>query len=392
VTKPKQPSTANVPVSWSGQEKRFGDSIKENMDVIVGQRGDPLNKAVTFGDLLDSGIGKLAAGVSSFSGNGQDVQLGNGNNASTGNDGEIPDDQLPIPSIIISLSATAGLNIVLLTMDWPIYAGHAYVEIWRNTADDITTASIVGTTGQASGLYSDPVSSANATYYYWVRAVNRINDKGPYNDNTGTSVTTAVDVDRVLDILSGQITSSELATSLADPIGAIPALQGQYSVKIDNNGHVAGFGLSNTTTTAGPTSAFIIRADRFAIIDPSSTADGLGTTTPSSGNVPFVYTPAGSAGGESWNAGVYMNAAYIREATITSASIVDGAIENAKIGNLNAGKITTGTLDASNVAIVGVNPTLSLKSSATGARLEMASDLIQVFDANNVARVKIGNI
>lgn len=392
MTKPKQPSTANVPVSWSGQEKRFGDSIKENMDVIVGQRGDPLNKAVTFGDLLDSGIGKLAAGVSSFSGNGQDVQLGNGNNASTGNDGEIPDDQLPIPSIIISLSATAGLNIVLLTMDWPIYAGHAYVEIWRNTADDITTASIVGTTGQASGLYSDPVSSANATYYYWVRAVNRINDKGPYNDNTGTSVTTAVDVDRVLDILSGQITSSELATSLADPIGAIPALQGQYSVKIDNNGHVAGFGLSNTTTTAGPTSAFIIRADRFAIIDPSSTADGLGTTTPSSGNVPFVYTPAGSAGGESWNAGVYMNAAYIREATITSASIVDGAIENAKIGNLNAGKITTGTLDASNVAIVGVNPTLSLKSSATGARLEMASDLIQVFDANNVARVKIGNI
>lgn len=392
MTKPKQPSTANVPVSWSGQEKRFGDSIKENMDVIVGQRGDPLNKAVTFGDLLDSGIGKLAAGVSSFSGNGQDVQLGNGNNASTGNDGEIPDDQLPIPSIIISLSATAGLNTVLLTMDWPIYAGHAYVEIWRNTADDITTASIVGTTGQASGLYSDPVSSANATYYYWVRAVNRINDKGPYNDNTGTSVTTAVDVDRVLDILSGQITSSELATSLADPIGAIPALQGQYSVKIDNNGHVAGFGLSNTTTTAGPTSAFIIRADRFAIIDPSSTADGLGTTTPSSGNVPFVYTPAGSAGGESWNAGVYMNAAYIREATITSASIVDGAIENAKIGNLNAGKITTGTLDASNVAIVGVNPTLSLKSSATGARLEMASDLIQVFDANNVARVKIGNI
>ncbi len=392
MTKPKQPSTANVPVSWSGQEKRFGDSIKENMDVIVGQRGDPLNKAVTFGDLLDSGIGKLAAGVSSFSGNGQDVQLGNGNNASTGNDGEIPDDQLPIPSIIISLSATAGLNTVLLTMDWPIYAGHAYVEIWRNTADDITTASIVGTTGQGSGLYSDPVSSANATYYYWVRAVNRINDKGPYNDNTGTSVTTAVDVDRVLGILSGQITSSELATSLADPIGAIPALQGQYSVKIDNNGHVAGFGLSNTTTTAGPTSAFIIRADRFAIIDPSSTADGLGTTTPSSGNVPFVYTPAGSAGGESWNAGVYMNAAYIREATITSASIVDGAIENAKIGDLNAGKITTGTLDASNVAIVGVNPTLSLKSSATGARLEMASDLIQVFDANNVARVKIGNI
>lgn len=602
MTKPKQPSNASVPSNWTGQEKKFGDSIKENLDVMVGHRGDPLDKAVTFGDLLDSGIGALAAGVTSFSGNSQDVQRGNGNNGSTGNDGEIPDDQLPIPSIITSLSATAGLNTVLITMDWPIYAGHAYVEIWRNTSDDINTASKVGTTEQGSGLYSDPVSSANATYYYWVRAVNRIDNKGPFNDNAGTAATTTVDVERILDLLTNQITTSELAQSLATPIGNLPTdtqaqftalqnqvntlsqtaawasgtvyavadlvtfsgnlyealqahtasssndpsgnssnnsywsyvgaytslasavagntsniteinyinsssnsaaavkiaaldatvsdattgvtatsaavsaltsrvnvnengissassdivalenaanhpttglsanstaingltstvsiidgevtalsgslttlgttvggnttsisqqatsingLEGQYSVKIDSNGHVAGFGLSNTTTTHGPTSAFIVRADRFAIIDPNSTADGLGTTTPSSGNVPFVYTPAGSAGGESWNAGVYMNAAYIREATITSANIVDGTIEDAKIGDLNAGKISTGTLDASNVAIVGVNPTLSLKSSATGARLEMASDLIQVFDANNVARVKIGNI
>jgi hypothetical protein len=597
VTKSKQPSNASVPSNWTGQEKKFGDSIKENIDVMVGHRGDPLNKAVTFGDLLDSGIGKLAAGLSSFSGSGQDVELGGGNV------GDLPDGQLPIPSIITGLSVSGGLNRVLIAMNWPIYAGHAYVEIWRNTSDDITTAGRVGTTSQGSGLYADPVSSANATYYYWVRAVNRIDDKGPFNDNAGTQATTAVDVDVILDLLAEEITSSQLAQSLAAPINNLPAntqsefvavqnqinnlsqttawasgatyavsdlvtfnnnlyeclqahtssssndpsgnsnnnaywkfvgshttlasvlaantssitdinyinsssnsaaavkiaaldatvsdattgvtatatavsglstrvtateneissassditalensvndsttglsanstaisgltstvstidgevtalsgslttlgttvggnttsisqqatsingLEAQYTVKIDNNGHVSGFGISSTTTTSGPTSAFIVRADRFAIIDPSSTADGLGTTTPSSANVPFVYTPAGTTGGQSYPAGVYMNSTYIRDATITNAKIVDGTIDGTlKVFNINATTIETGTLDASKVSIVGVSPSLDIKSSSTGARMQIQQDRITVFDSTNTTRVVLGRL
>ena len=555
MTKSKQPSNASVPSNWTGQEKKFGDSIKENIDVMVGHRGDPLNKAVTFGDLLDSGIGKLAVGLSSFSGSGQDVELGGGNV------GDLPDGQLPIPSIITGLSVSGGLNRVLIAMNWPIYAGHAYVEIWRNTSDDITTAGRVGTTSQGSGLYADPVSSANATYYYWVRAVNRIDDKGPFNDNAGTEAITAVDVDVILALLAEEITSSQLAQSLAAPINNLPAntqsefiavqnqinnlsqttawasgttyavsdlvtfnnnlyeclqahtssssndpsgnsnnnaywkfvgshttlasvlaantssitdinyinsssnsaaavkiasldatvtdsttgvaatatavsglstrvtnsengltsvasdvttlgttvggnttsisqqatsingLEAQYSVKIDNNGHVAGFGLSNTTTTHGPTSAFIVRADRFAIIDPNSTADGLGTTTPSSANVPFVYTSAGSAGGQSYPAGVYMNSTYIRDATITNAKIVDGTIDGTlKVFNINATTIETGTLDASKVSIVGVSPSLDIKSSSTGARMQIQQDRITVFDSTNTPRVVLGRL
>lgn len=597
MTKSKQPSNASVPSNWTGQEKKFGDSIKENIDVMVGHRGDPLNKAVTFGDLLDSGIGKLAAGLSSFSGSGQDVELGGGNV------GDLPDGQLPIPSIITGLSVSGGLNRVLIAMNWPIYAGHAYVEIWRNTSDDITTAGRVGTTSQGSGLYADPVSSANATYYYWVRAVNRIDDKGPFNDNAGTQATTAVDVDVILDLLAEEITSSQLAQSLAAPINNLPAntqsefiavqnqinnlsqttawasgttyavsdlvtfnnnlyeclqahtssssndpsgnsnnnaywkfvgshttlasvlaantssitdinyinsssnsaaavkiaaldatvsdattgvtatatavsglstrvtateneissassditalensvndsttglsanstaisgltstvstidgevtalsgslttlgttvggnttsisqqatsingLEAQYTVKIDNNGHVSGFGISSTTTTSGPTSAFIVRADRFAIIDPSSTADGLGTTTPSSANVPFVYTPAGTTGGQSYPAGVYMNSTYIRDATITNAKIVDGTIDGTlKVFNINATTIETGTLDASKVSIVGVSPSLDIKSSSTGARMQIQQDRITVFDSSNTPRVVLGRL
>ena len=104
---------------------------------------------------------------------------------------------------------------------------------------------------------------------------------------------TATDVAHQLGVLSNAITSSQLATSLADPIGNLPAntnseintinssitsinstvaghttsiqtnvnaidgVEAQYSVKIDNNNHVSGFGLSSTLVDATPTSAFI---------------------------------------------------------------------------------------------------------------------------------------
>ena len=53
-------------------------------------------------------------------------------------------------------------------------------------------------------------------------------------------------------------------------------LGAQYSVKIDNNGRVAGFGLSSTlpTNTTDPAfSEFIVIADKFQIVDPAATSN-----------------------------------------------------------------------------------------------------------------------
>jgi hypothetical protein len=115
-------------------------------------------------------------------------------------------------------------------------------------------------------------------------------------------------------------------------------LFGQYSVKIDNNGHVSGFGLSSTVVNGTPTSAFIIRADKFAIVDPASTANNL-TNSPSVDTVPFAYTP-GSAN-PYVPAGVYIKSAFIQNASISSA----------QIASLTANKITTGYINA----VVGIN-------------------------------------
>ena len=108
------------------------------------------------------------------------------------------------------------------------------------------------------------------------------------------------------------------------------SLQGQYTVKIDLNGHMSGFGLASTVVNGTPTSAFIVRADKFAIVDPASTANNL-TNSPSADSVPFA---------------VVGGATYIKAAFIQDASISD-----AKIGSLAAKKITAGFINAA----IGLN-------------------------------------
>lgn len=102
-------------------------------------------------------------------------------------------------------------------------------------------------------------------------------------------------------------------------------LTAQYSVKLDVNNAVSGFGIASNTSLG---SRFYVRADRFAIGAP-----GVADIN-SDANVPFiVQTGSGSWGGP----GVY-----IKYAAISNASI-----DNAKILNLTAGKILTGSLSKS---------------------------------------------
>jgi peptidoglycan hydrolase CwlO-like protein len=145
-----------------------------------------------------------------------------------------------------------------------------------------------------------------------------------------TTSSQATSISQLTSSVSSNTTSIQTLTSTTN------GLSGQYTVKIDNNGHVSGFGLASTTTTAGPTSAFIVRSDRFAIVGPNDATDPLGTTSPT--NVPFVVlTTPTTIGGKVYPAGVWMKSTYIADATITSA----------QIETLSATKITAGTITAS---------------------------------------------
>jgi hypothetical protein len=122
-------------------------------------------------------------------------------------------------------------------------------------------------------------------------------------------------------------------------------LEAQYTVKIDLNGFVSGFGLASTAPVNGtPSSEFIVRADRFSIASPGQTTI-----------IPFIVQATSTTiNGVSVPAGVYMNDAYIRNGTITNAKIGNAAIDDAKIASLSADKIVAGTIDTARLAIDGI--------------------------------------
>ena len=589
----KRKATGAVPSDWTGQAKVFGSTIKENVDVLAGHNGDPLDKAVTGRDLIDAGVAQIAA-------------VGTGGSSPLGY--QQPTTQIPTypaPPIVTGLEASGAFTIILLTWDMPVYLGFAYWEIWRNVNDDLANATLHATTTQLAGNYPDTVGS-DKTYYYWVRGVNFNNVTGPFNATEGTVGNTQADLATILELLESGITTSQLATDLATPLGNLPSnttstiaamqgqintlsitaawaigesyiltdlatfngnlyevlvahtstvanqptgaatnntnwryvgaftslasvtgantasindinyldsssnsaaavriasltsdvatqasglsaaatarnelgtritstetsitaqstditalettvnnattsvaatstavgglttrvtsaegsivsqasdivalattvnnattgvaatataldsieilcndtttgvaasatkigelssgyvnpdgtsgtvtlqqamttqasvngdLKGQYSVKIDTNGHVAGFGLSSTLVDDTPTSAFIINADKFALVSSSDTSDGLGTITPDSDNVPFFVHSDGKT---------YIKNAQILDGSITNAQIVDATIDGSlKVRNINADYIETGSIKTSLLNIDG---------------------------------------
>ena len=380
MTNPTQvPGIPRPPSTVDAETRAYLTALAEAVEIRLGRRGDPLDRAVTLRELVAGGLAVNLQG-NYFNERGTGL---------VGSIGPAPTPailDLSAPAVITSLAASGAYSVINLS--WaPIVSGTGVLtEVWSHTSDVLGDAVL---TAVVSGFtYTDPVGSAQ-TRYYWVRAVSQADVFGSFNDSAGTVGTTAADVDFQLDVLANAITSSELATSLATPIGDIPGiktdiqdLEGQYSVKIDNNGHVAGFGLSNTTTTAGPTSAFIVRADKFAVINPASTADGLGTTTPTAANVPF-FIDSGTT---------YIKAAAIKDASITSAKIGSVSADQISAGTLSADRIASGSINVNKLDLVGTGAQINLKSAASGARMVLQEDKIEVFDSSNTLRVKLGNL
>lgn len=135
--------------------------------------------------------------------------------------------------------------------------------------------------------------------------------------NTISSISSSV---QTLQATAGNLATAiqQEATARANADGTITS---KYTVKIDTNGYVTGYGLISEANNSVPFSQFVVRSDQFAIGSPS----GPGIPVA----IPFIVTTTPSAYGPP---GVYMNMAVIGSASIDSAKIADGAITSAKIG------------------------------------------------------------
>jgi len=118
---------------------------------------------------------------------------------------------------------------------------------------------------------------------------------------------------------------------------SITGLSAQYTIKIDLNGYVSGFGLASTAIDGVNVSAFAVRADRFYIASPSG--PGIAPT------VPFiVQTTPTTINGEVVPPGVYMKNAFMAMLVATRGQIGLLAVDNARISDLSVDKLIAGSI------------------------------------------------
>ena len=201
------PGISKPPADVSPALRRYLESLSETIEIRLGRRGDPRDRAITLRELIDSGLATELAGRP-FNPNG-----GGGTTFEPPYDSTVP----PIPT---GFTANGGYAIVTLFWDYPKYGPHAHTEIWRNSANVIGDAQLVGI---SSGLsFVDPVGEG-ASFYYWVRHVSTSEVYGQFNSANGTLAQTALNVVLLLATLNGAITESQLTTALGSRINLIDA-------------------------------------------------------------------------------------------------------------------------------------------------------------------------
>ncbi|GJA63255.1 hypothetical protein KAM351_18660 [Aeromonas caviae] len=197
---------AKKPAYRAGRDQA---ATAENVELLTGQRGDRLDKAVTFRELAALGLSTLRPGAGGVHVPGKNPDL-------------FPPGQMEFPHAPVNVIANGAFHTVLVEWDPPQYRGHAHAEIWRAESDNQASASLVGTS--SANLFSDAIGKG-ATFYYWVRFINGKDDKGPFQGMQGVKAETSRDVQDILDELQGKIEESHLAQTLLGPIEQVPQLQ-----------------------------------------------------------------------------------------------------------------------------------------------------------------------
>lgn len=171
------------------------------------------------------------------------------------------------------------------------------------------------------------ITQNESSIFYLVNGGNPDNPGAPslheaYSRITNVETTT-VRLDRDVNGANGPVRTlarqvSQLATSVNGFTTAVEQrleiadYEASYSVRIDQNGYVSGFGLSSSSSPNGtPTSEFVVRADRFAVGTPTS-----GRKIPFIvSNIPGTNTPA-----------VFIDTAFIKDASIDVLKVAGNVI------------------------------------------------------------------
>jgi hypothetical protein len=258
--------------------QRLLDALIETVEVREGRRGDALDQALTFRDLLGTGAFKVRRP-------GARPEF---------DSGIIPPGGPPemyIPPVPQNVLATALIGGVFLEWDAPQeqYSNHAYAEIWRGTDNNLGDAVMVGQTGTM--IYIDMIDNPGQEYCYWVRFVSTANNAGPFHSALGTCVVPAYDPNYLLNLLDGELSDDQFTNSLRDRIDLIDGpntLPGSvaHQVKTSRDALQAEIDTINATLADIEATPAFDENEAYAVGDLVVYNDGLyrcilGTTVPS---------------------------------------------------------------------------------------------------------------
>lgn len=232
----------------------------------------------------------------------------------------------PTPAVITGFTATGGFNSIILTGDRPTDEGFAYIEIYRNSEDNLATAVMVRRQQFFPIADTPPDTSLSATYYYWARSVNQSGVPGPFNATGGTQASTADEPDYILQLLQ----DAKWQTLTAYPVG------------------------ERISPTRDPSKVFICTIGGTSGASEPDWPDVVGNTI-ADGTATWQYEQEVSLDGIfEWGlvGGVVkavFKALLIGDATITNAKIANLAVDDAKIADLSVAKLLAGIIKVSNI-------------------------------------------
>jgi len=355
------PGIPKPPAGITPGLQKYLSNLSEALEIRLGRKGDPRDRAVTLRELIDSGLAKELANAPF------DPNSPGGDFTPGGEDA--PD--LAVPPAPLGFTADGAYSQIILGWDLPNYSNHSLTEIWRHTSDVLGDALLAGI--QVGTVYIDPVGES-ADFYYWVRHVNDEGVVGPFNSNSGTQATTATNTQTLLDELEASIPAVAFASEI-EPVGVVNSLPstsgytGPRLVVLTTDGKLYRL-VNGSWTAAVPTadlsgqisnSQIAVNAIQGAVI----AANAITSTKISNDAITTPKLAAGAVTAGEIAAGA-VTATKIQSNSITASQIAANAINASELnanavtanaiaaGAITAGAIAAGAVNATNIISNGI--------------------------------------
>ena len=320
-------------------DPRFLDAVYERLAVHTGQRGLPIDRMVTFRDLVEAGIATPKVG-----GGGAGVGAGGIVQPAAG----LPNMTVPPP--VSGLQVGGAFTRAILSWSPPAHGNHSLVEVARASVPDIGMAVTIGSS--SANTYIDVVGGG-FTGYWWVRNVSSAGVRGPWSPPV--TATTPASHDEILKNITSAEWQPETAYSIFNPVAPTSEVK------------IGGVAIRLVAVSAGATGAIEPDwATEVASIGDTVLDGSVTWLAVEAGKIPFLIDPVSGL--------VVIDGAAIREASIESLQVKDGFFDTMTAAKGVLGEANISIANIFNALIDNYIQSSNYSAGSTGWRISANGD------------------